>query len=246
MRKIQLTQGQVALVDDDMFEELSQHKWYALKHGGTFYARRNTKISDKETATVIMMHHVIAGKPPKGMVSDHINGCATDNRRENLRFVTYRQNQQNRRDREVVRSSRYPGVHWCNRDKRWVAKLTINGKAKFIHQSTSELIASEAYQRAIESLGESVIDSNIDPYHNVYQKITNDLNIPQQDAPKPKSLYDYTLTVFKDGQINVQVNGKEEILGFFMPQTVESLGESIIDTSYDTPHNIAIQQRSIP
>lgn len=191
MKEIALTQGQAALVDDDMFEELNQHKWFALKHGGTFYARRNTKISDKETATVITMHHAIIGKPPKGKVSDHCNGCGIDNQRHNLRFVTYRQNQQNRRDRNVVRSSQYPGVHWCNRDRRWVARLMVDGKTKCIGYFTSEFQASQAYRVAVQSFGEAVIDTD------------------------DSKIFDHEQEDVETIPINVQINGKEKILGFF-------------------------------
>jgi len=34
MREIELTQGKVALVDADMYEELNQHKWCACNMGG--------------------------------------------------------------------------------------------------------------------------------------------------------------------------------------------------------------------
>ena len=37
MKKINLMGGQVALVDDDMFEYLSQWKWRANKKKNTFY-----------------------------------------------------------------------------------------------------------------------------------------------------------------------------------------------------------------
>lgn len=42
MKEIVLTHNQVALVDDQDFEKLNRHKWYALKNmSGSFYAIRN-------------------------------------------------------------------------------------------------------------------------------------------------------------------------------------------------------------
>ena len=61
MKEIILTQGKVALVDDNMFEELNQHKWYAHKFKHTFYAKRmSSRINGKRK--VICMHHEIINK----------------------------------------------------------------------------------------------------------------------------------------------------------------------------------------
>lgn len=53
MRQIPLTQGKFAKVDDEDFEWLSQWKWYALKHGNTFFAARDSN------GTQILMHDEI-------------------------------------------------------------------------------------------------------------------------------------------------------------------------------------------
>ena len=45
MKTIQLTQGQIALVDDADVERLNQRKWYAQKRVGVsnYYAQRKSK-----------------------------------------------------------------------------------------------------------------------------------------------------------------------------------------------------------
>ena len=45
MREIKLTRGKIALVDDDDFERINNHKWYWLSIG---YAARSKKINGKK------------------------------------------------------------------------------------------------------------------------------------------------------------------------------------------------------
>lgn len=66
MREIKLTQGKVALVDDDMFDELNQFKWIADRGRKTFYARRWNGERN------IKMHHILL-PPIFGYVTDHID-----------------------------------------------------------------------------------------------------------------------------------------------------------------------------
>ena len=80
MKKVKLTQGQCALVDDEDFEKLNRFKWFAdkPKTGDTFYARRNLPMINGKQSK-ILMHHAIIGKPQKGFEADHCNGQGLDN-----------------------------------------------------------------------------------------------------------------------------------------------------------------------
>ena len=159
MREIQLTQGKVALVDDADFEWLNNWKWYAHKNGKTVYAHRNSKTVDGRRVT-IAMHCVIMGCPPKGFEIDHCSGNSLNNQRHNLRFVTHRQNTQNKKN--IDKSSQFPGVSWIERDQIFQAKIQIGGKHKNLGSFLTELQAFQAYQQAVESLGETVIDISHD------------------------------------------------------------------------------------
>lgn len=154
MKKIVLTQGQVALVDDCDFEKLNRFKWSASRHRNVFYATRHSPMINRKRFT-IYMHHEVVGKPPKGFMVDHKNGLGTCNIRKNLRFVTHRQNLQNRQ--KTKNSSRYPGVDWAKTNGKWRAQIGINGKNKYIGLFTDEKKAFEAYKQAVNNLGEKVI-----------------------------------------------------------------------------------------
>ena len=155
MKEIQLTQGQVALVDDDIFEELNQFKWCVVKDRKIFYAHRQLPTVNGKRCK-IKMHHAIIGKPPKGYETDHKNGQGLDNQRHNLRHVTHRENCQNRKNQES--SSQYPGIYWKKDEKKWIAQIQINGKSNSLGCFVDELEAFKIYKQAVEALGEKIIE----------------------------------------------------------------------------------------
>lgn len=152
MKEIQLTQGKVALVNDDMYEELNRYKWCAKKHRNTFYAVRYLP---QNPNLLIYMHHEVIGRPPKNLMTDHENGDGLRNLKSNLRFVTSRQNCQNRKN--IKKTSKYPGVYWHKRDKKWVAMILINKKRKHLGCFIDELEAFGSYKKAVEKLGEKML-----------------------------------------------------------------------------------------
>ncbi len=106
MKLISLSKGKFAKVDDDMYDFLNQWKW----HFDGEYARRNVYHyeSGKKIQTHILMHRLIADTP-KDRFTDHKDGDTLNNRRENLRVCTTRQNAANMKKRSN-QSSIYKGV----------------------------------------------------------------------------------------------------------------------------------------
>lgn len=141
MKKIPLTQGKFALVNDEDYDYLDQWKWCADKaHSrNVYYARRMAKIEGRFRG---LQMHVQIMSPPKGMMVDHRNGDGLDNRRENLRICTHRQNNLNR---IAVRgsSSKYLNVRLRSDTNKWEAGVRIraNGKRKNLGSFETELEA---------------------------------------------------------------------------------------------------------
>ena len=108
MKEIPLTQGKVAIVDDDDYEYLRQFKWYATKNKSIFYVTRaSPRVNGKQTK--LFMHRVIMDTP-KGKQTDHINHNGLDNRKQNLRVCNSRENGYNWR-KNKHKTTGFKGVH---------------------------------------------------------------------------------------------------------------------------------------
>ena len=148
MKEIQLTQGMVALVDDEDYERLSQYKWSAVKQGGTYYAIRSSK--DRVT---IRMHREVLGLTDRKIFCDHINHNGVDNQKHNLRTCTATQNQHNQISRTGV--SKYKGVSVNGKSKKWLARIGIDYMRIVLGYYNSEEEAAMAYDaKARELYGE--------------------------------------------------------------------------------------------
>ena len=155
MKEIELSQGKVALVDDENFEWLNQWKWYASKTGRVenelWYGIRMVCNSGKRRS--ISMHRVILDAP-SGVGVDHINHDGLDNRRANLRFSNQSQNTANSRKQDGC-SSRYKGVCWDKQHQKWRAGIMKNYKHIFLGLYSDEVETARAYdEAALEAFGE--------------------------------------------------------------------------------------------
>lgn len=80
------------------------------------------------------------GAIPDGLQVDHINGIRDDNRLCNLRLVTQRENDQNRRKAR--------GYGWNKGCSKWEAYIRVDGVRHHLGLFTSEAAARAAYLKA--------------------------------------------------------------------------------------------------
>lgn len=101
------------------------------------------------------IHAIIMNCPP-GMIVDHIDGDTLNNRRENLRVVTHKQNCFNSRQK----SGSYKGVSYVKprgpaQKPKWRSQITIDNRFKSLGTYQTEREAAIAYNlAAVQYFGE--------------------------------------------------------------------------------------------
>lgn len=153
MKKILLTQGQSALVDEGDFELLSKWKWQVKwnPHTRSYYANRKQVIANGKRKSLYMSRVIMDA--PKDFQVDHINHDTLDNRRSNLRLATRSQNQINSGKRKVNKSG-YKGVSFYKETKKWKARINYNNKNIHLGYFTDIKEAARAYDaKASEIFG---------------------------------------------------------------------------------------------
>jgi hypothetical protein len=129
-REIPLTQGQVALVDAEDYEYLSQYTWFCFNtKTGLVYAARNSRQGRKKTRLILMHREIMGCVPRDGFDVDHEDHNTFDNRKSNLRKCAHRQNCCNK-TRKKPNKSGFRGVYPAG--KRWMALITIRCKQKYL------------------------------------------------------------------------------------------------------------------
>lgn len=150
MREIELSQGKVALVDDEDFDYLNQFKWCVLTGNPKtmLYACRRL---DKHT--LLLMHCEIMDY--KGI--DHKDRNGLNNTRDNLRRASESQNRCNVLARSVCG---YKGV--TKYKNKWKARIQFEGLEHYLGLfETVEEAAKARDVKAEELHGEFAVLNNV-------------------------------------------------------------------------------------
>lgn len=165
-----------AVVDAEDAERVLRHKWYAAISGNTIYARATSLKALPEHHRNL---HAFIMRANKGDRFDHRNGDGLDNRKENLRPATQKQNAQNTfKTTSPHVTSKFKGVCMAS-NGRWFAQIGCDGTAKHLGLFDSEVEAARAYdEAAVRLFGE-------------FAKTNADMGL--YDLPKPVREIDYGL-----------------------------------------------------
>ena len=144
MKKINLTRGFQALVDDEDYEWLNQWKWYVhITEQGNQYAVRDISRKTGKRG-VIYMHKLILSK--EGFVTDHKDRDSLNNQRGNLRLATKSQDSANK-TKYATNKSGYKGVY-LHKPGVWRSRIMIRGKVIDLGLFSHPKDAAIVYEKA--------------------------------------------------------------------------------------------------
>lgn len=131
--------GLLAQLDDADHGYFSQWTWYVDSKG---YAKRDIQVAGRKYPRKL---HRLVADAPDGVIVDHINGDKLDNRRENLRLVTPRQNCLNR---SANKGRKYKGVYKNHKAATYTARINADGKSRYLGSFRDPIDAAKAYDEA--------------------------------------------------------------------------------------------------
>lgn len=128
MKTLPLSQGLEALVDDSVYDLVSQYKWSAAKsRSERRYAVRSVYNPRKTVFLHRFIWESVNGVIPDKLYIDHISRDTLDNRLANLRLVTTSQNMVNR-DASATNKFNERGIHLDRQRGKYCVELWRNKK----------------------------------------------------------------------------------------------------------------------
>jgi hypothetical protein len=153
-KEINLTQGYVAIVDDEDFEYLNQWKWCVQKNRQNRYAARflTEYVGEIKKIVQLRMHQVLLKKYYQKLPEniDFIDNDGLNIRKGNIRICSKSDAKRNGKKtikKEGVKS-KFKGVSLHKKTGKYHASICFNKKIYSLKYHESEILAAQAYNVA--------------------------------------------------------------------------------------------------
>jgi hypothetical protein len=151
MQFIELSQDQIAVLDDEDFTRLSIFHWSyrGERNGRPGYAVRHVK--DGKQYRSVYLHREVAGAVLPGHEVVFLNGDRLDCRRVNLRAVTKEEARRLHRRARSNSASGIKGLTYNPRAHTWSVDIICQGKERRVGTFLTQKEATDAYQEALQN-----------------------------------------------------------------------------------------------
>ena len=116
---IYIIKNNTIIIDKETYKLMYKHTWGVYQN----YVKTGNKLLSR-----MIMN---CNENDNDLVVDHINSNTLDNRKCNLRLITQSQNTLNQSSSKNS-TSKYIGVNWDKKSKKWAARIGINGESIFL------------------------------------------------------------------------------------------------------------------
>jgi len=158
MKEISLSQGKIAIIDDEDYLIACQYKWCAVQGKYTWYAVTRQKFDGKYKTLYL---HRFLMQPSIEMEIDHKDGDGLNCLRSNMRLCRSLDNNRNRKIQRGNKSG-YKGVRWDSRLKKWRSEISVKNKVIHLGVFIQKEDAGLAYNEAAKlHYGEFAKQNNI-------------------------------------------------------------------------------------
>lgn len=154
---LKLTKNQETKISLNSIEKVSKHKWYALSR----INNRFDAVAHFKRKTLYLSRYLLELETGNVLEADHINGDCLDNRLENLRICTHKENTCNKGPSKNNKTG-FLGVSWSSPMQKWRARVFVKGKEVMVgYFSSPEEAAKARLQKAKELYGDFARDLKI-------------------------------------------------------------------------------------